>query len=173
MTRRTALAAGIAVLLLVIPANAGPPGSIFDNQYEGRVERTVGTYFGFDLNRTPGGKKVAKVSALLRYNCVNGDGGVAAGRVNGRLRVEGDRFAGTLRGQPEPVRVGHRLGPPSTSRIKYRVAGELRRRGRAKGSVDATLSFVPKMMRGGNRVRCYSGKLDWKARRGANAVIEP
>ena len=100
MTRRTALAAGIAVLLLVIPANAGPPGSIFDNQYEGRVERTVGTYFGFDLNRTPGGKKVAKVSALLRYNCVNGDGGVAAGRVNGRLRVEGDRFAGTLRGQP-------------------------------------------------------------------------
>jgi hypothetical protein len=173
VTRRTALATGAVVLMLAVPANAGPPGSIVDNDYEGRVERTPTTYIGFDIVRSGGVKRVAEVTALLRYHCVTGDGGMALARVNGRLRIDGGRFAGTLRGRPEPFRAAHRLGPPSTSRIKYRVAGELRRRGRAKGRIDATLSFVPTMMRGGNRVRCYTGKLDWKARRGADAVVEP
>jgi hypothetical protein len=173
VTRGAAFAAGVAVLVFVVSANAGPPGSIVDNQYEGRVERTPNTYLGFDVVGNGGRKRVAKVTALVRYNCVGGGGGMALGRVNGRLRIEGGRFAGTLRGRPELARASHRLGPPSTSRIKYGVQGELRSRRRARGKIDATLSFVPTKMRGSNRVRCYSGKLDWKARRGANVPVAP
>jgi len=171
VTRRAALAAGLAGLVLAIPASAGPPGSIVDNGYEGRAERNPITYFGFDVIRSGGTKRVAEVTALLRYNCVNGSGGDALARVNGRLRIENDRFAGTLRGEPEPFRAVHRLGPASTSRSKYRIQGELRRGGRAKGKIEATLSFVPSMMRGDSRVRCYTGELDWKAKRGANASL--
>jgi hypothetical protein len=172
MIRRAAVAALATGLVLAVPAAAGPPGSIFENQYEGRAERTRDTYVGFDVIRTQGGRKVANVSALLRYHCVNGDGGQAAGRVNGRLRVNGDRFAGTLRGQPEPFRGAHRQGPPGDSRLKYRVKGALLENGKAKGTIDATLKVAPVLARGGQLLRCYTGELDWKARRGADVPVE-
>jgi hypothetical protein len=169
MTRRAAMAAAAIAMVLAVPAAAGPP-DIFENQYEGRVERTPTTYFGFDVVRQAGAKKVAKVTALVRYHCVNGSGGQAVGRVNGKLRVEDDRFHGTLRGQPLLARAPQRrLGPPSTSRIQYRLAGRLLRRGKAKGTIDATLKFTP-TLRGDGQVRCYTGKLDWKAKRGADVV---
>ena len=169
MIRRGAAAAVVVGLALAVPATAGPPGSIVDNEYEGRAERTPSTYVGFDVVPHRGGRKVAKVTALLSYSCVNGDGGDVLGRVNGRLRIEDDRFAGTLRGQPEPFRAGHpRLGPGS-SQIKYRFKGALRKNGKAKGMIDATLKFQP--LRGGP-VRCYTGGLDWKARRGAEVPVE-
>lgn len=171
--RRAAVAAGLAGLVLAIPASAGPPGSIVDNGYEGRAERNPTTYFGFDVVRSGGTKRVAEVTALLRYNCVNGSGGDALARVNGRLRIKDDRFAGTLRGEPEPFRAAHRLGPPSAATVTYRLKGKLEGRRRAKGTIDAELFFQPSMMRRGSLVRCYSGKLDWRARRGANAPVAP
>jgi hypothetical protein len=171
--RRAALAAGLAGLVLAIPASAGPPGSIVDNGYEGRVERNPTTYFGFDVIRNGDTRRVAEVTSLLRYNCVNGSGGDALARVNGRLRIEDDRFAGTLRGEPEPFRAAHRLGPPGSATVRYELRGKLDGRRRAKGTIDAELFFPELMARRGSLVRCYSGKLDWKARRGANAPVAP
>jgi hypothetical protein len=34
-----------------------------------------------------------------------------------------------------------------------------------------TLTLTP-ALRGGERLRCYTGKLDWKAKRGANVPID-
>jgi hypothetical protein len=174
MRRRAITAAAAIAVGLTVPASAGPP-DIFENQYEGRVESTPTTYFGFDVVKKQGKKKVAKVTALMRYNCVNGDGADAAARAQGRLRVKRDgSFQGTVSGQPLPFRAPHRqLGPPGSARIKYRVEGTLLRRGKAKGKVDATLTFTPIAPRGDGPIRCYSGKLDWKARRGAEAPVKP
>jgi len=160
-------------LALAVPASAGTPG-IFSNKYEGRVERDPNTYFGFDVTKQRGVAKVKKVTALVRYNCNNGDGGMAAARVKGRLRVKDGRFAGTLSARQDPVRASlPRLGPPGSSRFQYRVKGELLGNGRAKGTIDATLRFnkAAPPPRGGGTVRCYSGKLDWKAKRGANVSL--
>jgi hypothetical protein len=171
MRRRAVAVAAVLAAGLAVPAAAGPP-DIFENQYEGRVERTPGTYFGFDVVKKQGKKKVAKITALLRYNCVNGDGGDAAARARGKLRVKDGRFRGAVSGQPLPFRAPHRLGPPSSARISYQVQGEVRKRGKAKGKIDATLRFTP-TMRGDGQVRCYSGKLDWKAKRGAETTPKP
>lgn len=173
MRRRATAAAAVLAVGLAIPAAAGPP-DIFENEYEGRVENTPTTYFGFDVVKKQGKKKVAKVTALMRYNCVNGDGGDAAARAQGRLRVKRDgSFRGAVSGSPLPFRAPHRLGPPSTARITYRVEGALLKRGRAKGKVDATLTFKPIAPRGDGPIRCYTGKLDWKARRAAEAPVKP
>ena len=172
MMRRVTATAVVIAIGLAVPAAAGPP-DIFENRYEGRVERDPTTYFGFDVVKKQGKKKVARVTALLRYNCVNGTGGDAAARARGKLRVRDGRFQGTVNGQPLPFRAPHsRLGPPSSARIEYRVQGELRKRGKAKGKIDATLRFTP-TMRGDGQVRCYSGKLDWKAKRGAETTPKP
>ncbi len=170
MIRRAAAAAALIGLALAATAAAGPPGTVFDNRYEGRVERTPNTYLGFDVVKG-GVKKIARVSALLHYNCSNGDGGDAAGRVRGKLRVEDGAFAGTLRGNPLPFRAASFRGP-APSRIKYRVRGTLLKKGKARGTIDATLTFTP-TLRGGERVRCYTGELDWRARRGADAPVAP
>ena len=81
-----AVCAAAVVLPVAIPAHAGK--GPFDNEYEGRVERDPGTYFGFDLVRDDGKRKVAKVTALLAYSCDSGNGGRALARARGRLGVK-------------------------------------------------------------------------------------
>ena len=160
-----ALVCAAAVALpAAIPATAGMEA--FENDYEGRAERDPGTYFGFDLVREDGKRKVAKVTALLAYSCDSGSGGRGLARARGKLAVKASgRFAGRL-SVPEnqvPVRRGEARS------LTYDVTGRLRRRGRARGTIDAVLLFVG-APRGGS-TRCYSGRVDWRARRGAEVEV--
>jgi hypothetical protein len=145
-------------------ARLGPTG--LENAFEGRVERDLLTYFGFDLDRNRGSLKVARFQAQIRYACTDGAAGPAAALVRGKLPVDGDRFAGTLKAR---TRVASRGGRPG--RVKYRIRGKFQSNRKAKGTVDAEIRFRPSEMRGGELVRCYSGQVDWKARRGAD--VEP
>jgi hypothetical protein len=157
---------GLAAIALAVPAMAGPDP--FEREYEGRAERDPNTFVGFDVSGTGDSRKVGEVTALVTYGCDNGDGGDAAGTVEGKLKVEDDRFRGTLRGTPLPFRAAAARGP-GPSRIKYRIKGRFGKRGKARGTLDATLTFTP--TRGTNLVRCYTGELDWKARRGADVFV--
>lgn len=166
MRRLLWFSAAVAGLAIATPALGGFTAGPFNNDFEGRVEGDVGTYFGFDVKRQRGEVKVAKVTARLNYDCTNGKGGGAAARVRGKLPVEDDRFAGTLRRTADFVTRG---GSPG--KIKYRVRGKFQSRRKAKGTVDAEIRFLEGTPRGGQRVRCYTGVVQWKARRGAN--LEP
>jgi len=154
--------AAVAGLAIATPASGGFTSGPFNNDFEGRAERDATSYFGFDVQRRRGDVKVAKATALLKYACTNGKGGGAAARVKGKLPVEDDRFAGTLRRTANFITRGGNPG-----KIKYRVRGEFQSRRKAKGTVDAEIRFRD----GGQRVRCYTGVVEWKARRGAN--VEP
>ena len=165
-----AVAAGLGLAALAVPASAGFGPQDLDNQYEGRAERDPLTYVGFNIVKKQGEQKVAKLTAHLPYTCDNGDSGRARARVKGKLRVSADRFAGTLRVTRVPVEA---RGGSSPGRIKYRVKGKLQENGKAKGEIDAEIRFTPTKMRGGgDQVRCYTGRLDWKAKRGADLDVE-
>jgi hypothetical protein len=156
--------AGVGVLALAVPAQAGFGPAELDNEYEGRAERDPFTYVGFDV----GNGKVAKVTAQLHYACDDGDQGRARARTKGKLKLDGNRFAGTLRATRDFI--ANRGGSPG--RIKYRVSGKLKSGGRAKGEIDAEIRFRSPEMRGlGELVRCYSGRVDWKAQRGADLDV--
>jgi hypothetical protein len=164
--RASLILAALGVIALAVPAHAGFGPANLDNDFEGRVEGDITTYFGFDVVKKQGKKKVAKVTALLRYACTDGDGGNASARVKGKLPVKDDRFAGTLRRTADFVARG---GSPG--RIKYGVRGKFTSKRKAKGTVDAEIRFRAEKMRGFEIVRCYSGEVNWKARRGAD--VEP
>jgi hypothetical protein len=160
------LVAGLAMIALSLPAHAGFGPANLDNDYEGRAERDPFTYVGFDV----GNGKVAKVTAHLHYACTDGEQGRARARMNGKLTLHGNRFAGTLRAVRD---FGASRGGDSPGRIKYRVRGKLKRGGKAKGEIDAEIRFrAPEMRGAGEMVRCYSGRLAWKARRGADLDVE-
>lgn len=159
-----ALAAAALGLALAIPAQAGFKFS--DNAYEGRVERDPYTYFGFDVVTRDGKKKVANVTARLAYHCSGGGGGRATARARGKLPIEGGHFDGRLSVPEDQIPVRAR---GATGSMTYDVAGELRPRGRARGTIDAVIRFSAAARRGGSR--CYSGKVEWRAKRGAE--VEP
>jgi hypothetical protein len=161
----------IAALGIALPASAGFTGTgPLDNDFEGRVEGDRSTYFGFNVKGTGNNRKVARVKAHLRYTCTDGDFGDASARVKGKLAVEDDRFAGTLRRRAD---FGATRGD-NPGAIKYRIRGKFTSRRKAKGTVDAEIRFRAPEMRGGPIVRCYTGEVDWKARRGADLKpIEP
>ncbi len=168
MRRAVWAAAGpFIALAIAVPAIAGFAGTgPLDNEFEGRVEGDRTTYFGFNVKGVGDNRKVAKVKAHLRYTCTDGEAGAASARVKGKLRVEDDRFAGTLRRR---ANFGASRGGPGT--IKYRIRGKLTSNRKAKGRVDAELRFRAPEMRGVPFVRCYTGEVDWKAKRGAD--VEP
>ena len=104
---------------------------------------------------------MAKVTAHLSYVCTDGKAGGAAARVKGKLRVEDDRFAGTLRRRAD---FGDSRRPrddqvPNPRKVPIE---------KAKGTVDAEIRFRATEMRGGPFIRCYTGEVDWKASRGAD-----
>jgi hypothetical protein len=159
-----AVAGPCIALAIAVPAFAGFAGTgPLDNDFEGRVEGDRTTYFGFNVKGAGDNRKVAKVKAHLRYACTDGEAGGASARVKGRLRVEDDRFAGTLRRRAD---FGAARGGPGT--IKYRIRGKFASKRKARGTVDAEIRFRATEMRGGPLVRCYTGEVDWKARRGAD-----
>ena len=157
-----ALLVGICVAGIsasAVPATAGPT-DLFEAQYEGRVERDPSTWLGFDVVRRDGVRKVARVGALLRYSCDNGDGGAAYGRARSKLRVGSEgRFSGRLEADQVEAR-------GTDNSVTYDIAGRLREGGGARGTIDAVLRFTS-AMRGGEAVRCYTGELSWRAERGA------
>jgi hypothetical protein len=145
-----------------VSAWAGPK-DLFDAQYQGKAERDPASYVGFDVVRGGGKRKVARVAAVLPYHCLDGASGRAFARVRGKLPIDdAGEFAGTLRGDEFLARGG------DTS-VTYRFDGRLRRRGKARGTIDGELRF-PSMMRGGGTVRCYTGGLNWRTKRGADAA---
>jgi len=167
MRRALLILAALSVIALAGPANAGFLAGPLENDFEGRVERDRTTYFGFDLKSKRGTQSVAKVTARLRYACTDGEAGPATARVKGKLRVESDRFAGRLRRTADFVTRGGAAG-----KIKYRIRGKFTTKRKAKGTIDAEVRFRSGMKtRGSERVRCYTGEVDWKAKRGAD--VEP
>lgn len=148
-----------------IPASAGM--FAYTNDYEGLVERDPGTYFGFDVVRRGDMTKAAKVTARLAYTCTSGGGGRATAQARGKLRIRDGAFAGKLEVPPDQIPVRAR----GAATMTYAVVGELRRRGRARGTIDAVIRFSGAPRGGGDETRCYSGKVDWRAKRGAD--VEP
>jgi hypothetical protein len=163
-------AAGATILLagaLAASAIAGP--GFPDNQYEGRAEGDSGTYVGFDVVNNNGNRKVRAVSAFLTYRCQGGGGGEAFVRAEGGIKVNDEgRFRGTVRTDEVPVRQAlARRG--DLTEATYLFKGRLKSGGRARGRIDGNL-FFSGMPRGESQ-RCYTGELDWAARRGAE--VEP
>ena len=163
----------LGALAIGVPANAGFGPAQLDNEFEGRVERDQTTYFGFNLKSKQGEQKVAKVTARLRYTCDDGEAGPASARVRGKLLVHDQRFAGTLRRTADFVKArGLVARGGSPGKIRYRVRGKLATKRKAKGTIDAEIRFrAVAPTRGGQLVRCYTGEVDWKAKRGAD--VEP
>jgi hypothetical protein len=153
-------------LTLVVVATAWA-GSFSHADYQGRIESDHGTFFGFDLTKAHGITKVSHIETFVKLQCGNGEAGQVALKLNGSLRVKSnDGFKGTLRANPAPSRgTGN---PPS---VRATVAGKLQKHGKAKGKLDVSFDFIGDAPRGGTRVHCYSGAVDWKVKRGA--VVNP
>lgn len=163
--RRLAAAALMVAALLVVSAPAASAGSV-DNEYQGRVERTEGTFFGFDLAKKNGKTRVTNIGALLNYNCA-GDGGGRGGAIaKGSLKVEKRKFAGKLE-IDNSVRSGKRASPPGT----YDITGRLGKHGKASGTIDAVIFATIVRPRGPAPTRCYSGRLHWNAKKGATVPV--
>jgi hypothetical protein len=166
--RRAAIGVAIAAsAVLATQAIAGPP----DNDYEGRAEKDTATYVGFNVDSSQGDKEISKIKAFLPYTCRNGNGGGLYGMAKGKLRVKpDDTFAGTLKVPTSSILA--RGGSESPfSDFKYRVVGKLGKKGKAKGTIDASLRYSGGSARGSASTVCYSGELDWKAKRGADLEI--
>ena len=163
MTRRLTFALTFALAFAV--AGSAWAGSFSNADYQGRIERDVGTYFGFDLKNSNGKTKLRKIETVVKLQCGNGEAGQVVLGMDGSLSVnQQDRFKGTLRAEPVPVMV--RGGNPPTVRVG--IEGKLQKHGKAKGTLDVSYDFVSG---GGSRVHCYSGAVGWKAKRGA--VVNP
>lgn len=171
MRRRRRAAIGVAIAasaLMATQAIAGPP----DNDYEGRAEKDPSTYVGFNVDGSNGDKKISKVKASLSYTCRNGNGGGLYAMTKGKLRVKPDHtFAGTLKVSGKSV-IARGGSENPFSDMKYRFEGKLGKKGKAKGTIDASLRYAGATARGSASTVCYTGELDWKAKRGADLEIE-
>lgn len=160
MNRKKALAALTVTAAIASGALASGRGS--GNDYQGRAEGDSTTYVGFDLvNRTT---KLKNFGAVLNYHCPGQPDTLSvAGNSKGGLKVkEKGRFSGKLEGRL--------MSRGDSQKLSYKVTGKLGKHGKAKGTVDAV--FFNEFTRGGRPVRCYSGGLDWKVRKGAHVIIE-
>ena len=169
-TTKARRATGAVVLVTsgALAASAMGGSELPDNKYEGRAEGDNTTYVGFNVKKKNGERRVKAVSAFLRYNCQGGGGGSAFARAQGRIKVDDEgRFEGTVRTDDVPARGSlARGGPTGTT---YVFKGRLKQGGRAKGRIDANIVFAGGV-RGEPSERCYTGELDWRARRGAEVA---
>lgn len=166
LKRAIATAAAVTTILGASTALAGQssPGDD-DNDYEGRVEKSDQTYFGFDTN----GKetKVTDVAAYLSYKCNNYPNGSGLFEVKGDAPIDNDKFSGVFEGKFKPTQM--RSGPTPTPIVKsatttYDVSGKLGKGGDADGKIEATVEFK---LEGGGKGSCKAkndGK--WQAKRG-------
>lgn len=165
MRRRTKLALATAALAAFSFACVAQAGSLAENQYEGRVEKTQATYFGFDIKRDGAVKRVAKVAAYMPYHC-RGESESARlyGEAKGSLRVKRNgSFSGKLDVKDVLLR-GTSIGGT------YEIDGKLGKAGKAKGRIDAHIASHDTKRRISG-LKCYSGGLDWKARKGAEVGL--
>jgi hypothetical protein len=171
MKGRKRAAIGIAIAALAVIATqamASPP----DNDYEGRAEKDTATYVGFNVDGSQGDKEISKVKAYLSYTCRNGNGGGLFGVAKGKLRVKpDDTFAGTLKVPASSIIARGGTENPFSD-FKYRFEGKLGKKGKAKGTIDASLRYAGGSGRGSASTVCYTGELDWKAKRGADLEVE-
>lgn len=144
----------IGALCAVTFARAG----LIGNQYAGYVEHDTSTYFGFDVKRIHGKKRITKITATIPYVCTDsGTGGYGYGKGRGSLPVKHGKFSGKL-----PITNFAARG--SIQGGYYRVKGSAPKRGTARGSIDAAV-IVSATRRGASQRVCYSGGLDWKVDR--------
>ena len=123
-----------------------------DNDFEGRIDKSEETYFGFDLSNN--GKKVTGVTAYLRYQC-EGKSGSLLIETEGELKVEDGRFSGKTKGE-------------SKVDATYKTEGKLSNNGTAKGTIKATGVFE-------NTFDCRSPNDGvWRAKEGRDIdVLKP
>ena len=161
------LALTVAALAAFSFACVAQAGDIADNQYQGRVEKTPGSYFGFNVKKQHGVKRVKRVAAYLPYHCRGQTEPLRVySEADGSLKLKPDgSFAGKLKATQFLGRGG--TGPRGT----YELEGKIGDNGVAKGRIDANLRVNQARARGGSSLRCYSGGLDWKAKEGAEVGL--
>lgn len=147
------LIAAIGTLAAVGIARA----ALVNNQYQGHVEKTPSSYFGFDVKKNGAVKRVKNVGAYLPYHCTGQPGTQwLYGPAKGSLRVKrGGVFAGTLR-------VDQFVGRGATATGTYEITGKLRKGGKARGRVRGEIVITPTPGGPGTSSHCYTGGLDWK-----------
>ncbi len=149
---------------LAIPAVATGGAVVFptDNDYQGRIEGDPNTYFGFDVVRQSGKRKVKHVLAQPPYNCYSGGNhGYALAEIPGSFRIRHGRFHGTREFAYD------NLYQPSPPLATFKLSGRLLRHGKARGTVGFRAYPV------GPGDTCYSGTLAWNAKRGAVVTPNP
>jgi hypothetical protein len=153
---------------MAIPA-AALAGLVFppDNDYQGRLEGDPNTYVGFDVHKRHGKlNRVSGIATAIPVTCYSRDTGIIDVRLRGSVKVE--------RLLPIP------RGPRSLRRLKLfeargrvntwaglgtvEVLGVLRPHGRSAGEISIHTHQH-------NLGRCYSGYLEWHARRGAHLTL--
>lgn len=160
MTRKLIVPLTLALTLAI--AAVAWAGSFSDNDYQGRIEKDKGTFFGFDVNKKNGSTKLSRFETIVKLQCSNGENGQVFLVMKGSLKANDDgSFKGTLSAIPQ-----------SRGGVNARalISGELQKRGKAKGRLDVSYNFA-EMARGGQNVHCYSGAVDWKTKRGA--IVNP
>ncbi len=129
-------------------AFAGMPNDD-ENEYEGRIENTSGTYFGFDLNASK--TKVKGITARVGHACENDDLVIVLAEADGDLSLNGARrFSGNVSNSDPDYKV------------KYHVEGKLRNHGRARGILRGSYKDDS------YETPCRTGKVHWRAKRGAD-----
>lgn len=155
----------LAVLVTLGSTQAIAGGGTADdeNDYEGRVEKSDFSYFGFDKQ----GDKVKGFTAYLFYQCDNGNYFPAMNETKGALKLDGKKFSGKL-----DLDFAKRRGSLPTS-ATYKITGKLGKNGTAKGTVEGETRYAPIRARGSNPGKCFTGKLDWKAKKGVDIDAPP
>lgn len=149
---RTKAIAAASLATLLIGAWAGTASAGDGPEYAGRIEKDPTTWFGFDVSGSGDSRKVKHLFVFnVSVACNDGDGGrrgfLQVGR-NFNVSKQG-RFHGTGRAV--------QLTKQNAPTYFVRVSGKLKPSGKkAAGEVELKLA---------GDTRCYSGTLDWKARK--------
>ena len=168
--------------LAAVPASAR--GGVFttpfppDNLFQGHVAGDPNTYFGFDIVGGKHRQKVRHVAVALPMTCYSGDQGMNENRVRATFKLFNVRehFLGITgrrhgHGIPRSLRflrffAGEADVDSDLGEGEAYLYGQIRHHGRARGHIRVhteSSAFG----------KCYSGGLNWRARRGANAHYPP
>jgi hypothetical protein len=156
------IAAVLAVPAVVL---AGMPVFPPDNDYQGRIEGDPNTYFGFD--RTHG--KVRHFAIAPALSCYSGDRGIVEATLDRAFKLQ--RLVPRHVHAPKylrRLRVFEGSGRVETDAGSGRAElfGFLNPHGRGNGAIQMT-THDPDLG------KCYSGYLEWRARRGAKLTLPP
>jgi hypothetical protein len=150
--------AGALAACLAVPAVAFGGGVVSDPDYGGKVEGDPNTYFGFDVVKRNGVKRIKRMFVVnIPFGCPDAEqDGRQTGDLEGAIKVRADgRFAKT-----RSYNFGDMRG--NATGIKYTVRGRLRG-DRARGTFNIRL-------RGSG---CYSGTLRFRAKKPAPEAPKP